>query len=903
MESDSNLTKPGTLFPAYSSANQVQEKKEDRDWLCNSSFTPATYEFSCQQQLKTEECNIDISETTETEKHILPKQTKERKKQHVSDPIKHQVPDCDSIRKQLNKKTFIEETGLSFERAYRLDPKCDYENLNFDCFERKNIAKYKMKFGVPFGLSLEEFAQWPQPMQVKKDVLFRYFGKKALKLFNKSGPPEVIRGKELPSFISGALDFIPISTVSREEVSLLNDTKVVFDGISVDWKVQSSDKYTNAVLKNEQAIESSVESDIRNKTIYFNKKLLKSPNDVQLWLDFVEFQDEVCHADRKSESAYNESAIFEKKISIFDKALKYNPKSVELHIAKLNLCRKVWKIDKLISLWDDLIFMNPNNPEVWQSYLFFVLTNLAYFNTPRIVKLYSKCLRTLSNLNEGIIQSHEAPPNLTLFMLDIFSQLCFALRSCGYSERAIATFQALIEFNFFCDPSTRLLSVSEKITCFEPFWDSGAARIGEDEAIGWAATVSKAKIVSNKIVSESDLNSFEDDILYEKLPLGQTWLKFERLREVHHWLPWRPNPDFDQTDDDVDDMERTVSFDDVSRFLFNITDEKDKFLLLVKFLEFLGFSTHMLFCSESSVSKNCFQVEVKNFETISEILSESVFSNQTSNPLSFPRSEWTQDKINFINNIFSLIMDKFSSHYQTLLSRMWLKFRKIIITNENSENYDRDISDLKKFAKSMLKKNENRNSLLLWSEYIEIELLSKLKSNAKNTFETLLVSSSAAISEESSMFKEVWYFIRSYIDLNIGLRNHIFKKKEFCQDELLWILTHVGSKETFVPYLNQTVKPTSVLRAVSGFKQFLDQELSSLRNLDPALCYCLDPRPYLVLDCIKCFAFLQYFTQGIDAALQIFKNYSVFLEKKISVSLKRYFFHLAHFRTVLCFAN
>ncbi|KFM77440.1 hypothetical protein X975_09707, partial [Stegodyphus mimosarum] len=188
----------------------------------------------------------------------------------------------------------------------------------------------------------------------------------------------------------------------------------------------------------------------------------------------------------------------------------------------------------------------------------------------------------------------------------------------------------------------------------------------------------------------------------------------------------------------------------------------------------------------------------------------------------------------------------------------------------------------------MLKKNENRNSLLLWSEYIEIESLSNLKSNAKNTFETLLVSSSAAISGESSIFKEVWYFIRSYIDFNIGLQNHIFKKKEFCQDEILWILIHVGSKETFAPYLNQTVKPTSVLKAVSGFKQFLDQELSSLRNSDPVLCYCLDPRPYLVLDCIKCFAFLQYFTQGIDAALQIYKNYSVFLEKKINVSLKRH---------------
>lgn len=93
-----------------------------------------------------------------------------------------------------------------------------------------------------------------------------------------------------------------------------------------------------------------------------------------------------------------------------------------------------------------------------------------------------------------------------LFCLGIFSQLCFILKSCGYIEKAIGLYQAFIEFNLFCNESLENLAVNERIVCFEPFWDSGAERIGEKNAIGWSATMQQKKISLEHISTDSGSN-------------------------------------------------------------------------------------------------------------------------------------------------------------------------------------------------------------------------------------------------------------------------------------------------------------------------------------------------------------------------------------------------------------
>ncbi|GFV48088.1 nuclear exosome regulator NRDE2 [Trichonephila clavipes] len=574
------------LFPAYSVQSvEKEDAQNNKEWLCNSSYSPAdhTEVFMQAEEKELPKEEIYLKETKDKIKRESKKskKKKEHKKYPIPTPESFQVPESDSIRSQLNKKTFIEETGLSFERAFRVDPKGDFENRYYEHLEQKHIAKYKVYPRIPIGCKLEEQSLWIQPLP-KIDVP-RYFSKKARKLLLKTVGESENCTLTKPEVSDNIFSYIPLeSKSSKSSNSAHNYIKANFDGVSTSWKAEflkapevKEDNF------NEKQIDSELNLELKHKTTLFNKKLSESPNNIQLWLDFVDFQEELYYSQKMEEAnkALPESYLTEKKVAILDKALKHNPQNVQLNIAKLNLCRSLWTIDTVIRSWEQLIFLYPNNAQIWREYTIFVQTNITYFNTTRLLKVFRKCIKTLSDLSEGVMQSHEAPPDIIDIMIDIFAQLCFVLKSCGFTEKAIAAYQGLIEFNLFGLSTTESLSVSEQIPCLEPFWDSGAPRFGEDDAIGWSETIEQKKISFNKIVTQSDLSNMEDDILYQKLPEWRIWLEFEKLRESHYWLPWRPNPEYDQTADDIDDLNRIISFDDISHFIFRIQNEEHKFLL------------------------------------------------------------------------------------------------------------------------------------------------------------------------------------------------------------------------------------------------------------------------------------------------------------------------------------
>ncbi|GBN94329.1 Protein NRDE2 [Araneus ventricosus] len=884
------------LFPAYSVQLQENEgaSNNNQDWLCNSSYSPATFEEIFIKEEEFSEDNAHLEKEHHKKKSKLKKDKKKKeliKKHQIPSPESFLIPEEDSIRSQLNKKTFIEDTGLSFERAFRVDRRADPENIYYDHFEQKNIAKYKVFPRIPIGCSLQEQNVCKQSStdNSKADVP-RYFSKKSMKLLMKLDK-ENSACSPLSNELSGVtLNFIPLTEKSSKlGISIQDQMSARFEGVSSSWKETTIHGPKSEVKSNadETRDETVLESELRSKTVMFNKTVSESPHDIKAWLEFVDFQDELYNAQISKEGSKSlpESYLIEKKVAILDKALKHNPKNVQLNVAKLNLCRHLWKADKIISNWDELIFLYPNNAEVWKEYIVFILSNLKYFSTSRILKVFAKCIRTLSNLSEGTMKSHVIPPDIISNMLGIFGQLCFIIRSCGYTEKAVAFFQSLIEFNLFSMSTSDSFSVSEQITCMEPFWDSGGPRFGEDGAIGWADTVEQKKISFIKLVTESDLNNFEDDILYQKFPEWKTWLEFERLRENNHWLPWRPNPEYDQTVDDIDDAERIVSFDDVSKYIFHIPDEEHRFLLVHNFIKFLGFNPHLFGCNGCSVKEMDNQITVDNFDILSKKLSDSLFSEQDSNPLSFSSRIWNTECINFIKNVFLQAKVKFSSKYRILLSSIWLKFLQRIAIESDIEK----IENVKKVAKNLLKEAENRNCLLLWYEYIKTEFLSGSKSKSKKTAETLFTSSSLAVASGTMAMKELWYFVRSYIDFSLNIQQDcVIDNELFSHSEIIWLLIHIGSREKYVPYSNDLIKPTMILKATSGFKNFLSQELSSVENAKSELCYCLEPYSYCIVDCAKCFAYLQYFTQDLDAAVQVLKELSELLENKATASMKRY---------------
>jgi len=73
---------------------------------------------------------------------------------------------------------------------------------------------------------------------------------------------------------------------------------------------------------------------------------------------------------------------------------------------------------------------------------------------------------------------------------DLFAELCTLLCGCGHHEKAVALFQAELEFCLF-RPSV-LSSVTphkDAVDFMSVYWDSNAPKFGEDGCHGWAGWV------------------------------------------------------------------------------------------------------------------------------------------------------------------------------------------------------------------------------------------------------------------------------------------------------------------------------------------------------------------------------------------------------------------------------
>lgn len=109
--------------------------------------------------------------------------------------------------------------------------------------------------------------------------------------------------------------------------------------------------------------------------------------------------------------------ILEKKLAILERAIESNPSNVDLKLARLKLCTEFWEPPALIKEWQKLIFLHPNNPELWKKYLLFCQSQFTTFSVSKINSLYGKCLTTLAAVQDGSMVSHPLLPGTEAAML------------------------------------------------------------------------------------------------------------------------------------------------------------------------------------------------------------------------------------------------------------------------------------------------------------------------------------------------------------------------------------------------------------------------------------------------------------------------------------------------------
>ena len=134
----------------------------------------------------------------------------------------------------------------------------------------------------------------------------------------------------------------------------------------------------------------------------------------------------------------------------------------------------------------------------------------------------------------------------------------------GYKEKTTGLFQALLELNLYSPNFPGSYSLEDRLATFEPFWESGYPRIGEDHALGWATIAKTKHNASNNDTEIYNPNNddFEDNLIQSymkqqaqiskeshesdsdensdnKSGEPRLWLKLELERERRHWRPWR----------------------------------------------------------------------------------------------------------------------------------------------------------------------------------------------------------------------------------------------------------------------------------------------------------------------------------------------------------------------------
>ena len=380
-----------------------------------------------------------------------------------------------AVSKHSAHKTFLEEVGISPDFAFREDRKRDESAFKQGKLPSTKVAYYKNKFVAT--LAGVTFADPGRKSKTRRNVAPRFFQKSYMRSFlGQEGVTSVIAKPsklKLPPPCLGS-DFIAISQRSKEE-----------DAAS---RLQIYDMTTARYLEGkggllemeDEAEEESAASFklhlVQEKTREYNEKLRANPSDIQLWLEYVEFQDVSIGGEsefggktgepKKEKVGKNvvlrQKALVEKKLAILKAAIDKNPMSVELGVKRLEVSRELLEAKVLDRQWKELIFLFPRSFSVWKFYLRFVSSNFTTFTVTRALREYRNYFAKLKQMHALPDQPKGTEDEIIVATVN----LCNFLARAGFREKGVAIWQASVELNLFAPDFPGYYSLDDKLATF-----------------------------------------------------------------------------------------------------------------------------------------------------------------------------------------------------------------------------------------------------------------------------------------------------------------------------------------------------------------------------------------------------------------------------------------------------
>ena len=526
----------------------------------------------------------------------------------------------------------------------------------------------------------------------------------------------------------------------------------------------------------------------------FNKKLTKYPKNIEIWLEFIYFQDEIIQLASSSERDHIKKLVNQKKLSIVEKGLVVNPDSIELLKLKLYLMSENLPADQFSNQIENMIQKDSKNIILWQALIITTQISCALCKVSKVLHLYMKCFPILKLLNSKI-----DPKQYDAQILELLYQCLTFLRHAGLWEQM----WEIIKINLCLNLNLKQESLQNIST-----------------------------------INEKTLMDLEEIILTSKLPLNQLWLRIETLRENCHWI----GIDVKKVNDNlIGDEKRLVTAEETTNFIYPTIARESNFRLIIL----------SIFCLKIPLlpTRHCtikdFQLDhfwnVDSIEFLLPMIYSTIWigklnecfysknivrdlleGNLTSGPqfLKFHPSQ--ELYLDFVRSIFHTVAEKLPAFQRTSILIWWLKFERMLVflTKNDPLRGGNQNKKVKSIIKNFLKKPENRNNLHFYREYALIifelgsfdECVQMLKTiiqsqNALDNEEKvaifslyraifeILLNSNTCENENIQILQETITILKNYISISFNCDSNL-SIEEILYNEILKFLMNPVVDET-----------------------------------------------------------------------------------------------------------
>ena len=273
-------------------------------------------------------------------------------------------------------RVFIEDVPASTP-AFREDRRPDQSNWNFKSLYKMSIPQYKRVRDACVGRLDGKVIYLDKKSKQQKEVM-RYHTKESRKLLYSASDYVVMAGSDKRKGFFERLmdvpeDFISIAKEPEKKDNEVNPLGIYDASTALYLQGKYPKKGPDSPPK---PTEQTKEEVIRGRTTNYNARLYDEPNNIPLWLEFVQFQEESSEyrlLERSKEDhekkAKADRSIWEIQAAILEKALDKNPGCVMLKMAQLELSeRQFADTEDLQQQWKNAVFTLINHPVVWMRY-------------------------------------------------------------------------------------------------------------------------------------------------------------------------------------------------------------------------------------------------------------------------------------------------------------------------------------------------------------------------------------------------------------------------------------------------------------------------------------------------------------------------------------------------------